>query len=57
MRQILLPFYEPYFSAPERAVLTLLHSALSVTEHSLRDAHPTVGVVPSPDKSPRDPDA
>ena len=36
------PFYEPYFPAPERAVLTLLHAAVSVTEYSLRDAHPRV---------------
>jgi len=46
MRQLLLPFYEPYFPAPERAVLTLLHAALSVTEHSLRDAHPSVDSCP-----------
>jgi hypothetical protein len=56
MRQILLPFYEPYFTAPERAVLTLLHSALHVTEYSLRDAHPTVGVIPS-SEPPTDPPA
>ena len=43
MRQILLPFYDPMFPAPERAVLTLLHAALSVTEHAMRDAHPLVG--------------
>jgi|WetSurMetagenome_2_1015567.scaffolds.fasta_scaffold98978_1 hypothetical protein len=42
MRQLLLPFYAPYFPAPERAVLTLLYAALSVAEHSLRDAHPLV---------------
>ena len=43
MRQLVLPFYEPFFPAPERAVLTLLHAALRVTEHALRDAHPLVG--------------
>jgi hypothetical protein len=43
MRQLLLPFYDPFFPAPERAVLTLLHAALSVTEHAMRDAHPLVG--------------
>ena len=43
MRQLLLPFYEPCFPAPERAVLTLLHAALHVTEHAMRDAHPLVG--------------
>jgi hypothetical protein len=43
MRQLLLPYYKPFFPAPERAVLTLLHSALNVTEHAMRDAHPLVG--------------
>lgn len=42
MRQLLLPFYQPLFPAPERAALTLLHAALLVTEHSLRDAHATL---------------
>jgi hypothetical protein len=40
MKQLLLPFYAPIFPAPERAVLTLLHAALRVTEDALRDAHP-----------------
>ena len=40
MKQLLLPFYAPIFPAPERAVLTLLNSALVVTAQSLRDAHP-----------------
>jgi hypothetical protein len=43
MRQLLLPFYEPFFPAPERGVLTLLHAALNVTEHAMRDAHPLIG--------------
>lgn len=43
MRQLQLPFYEPFFPAPERAVLTLLHAALQVTEQVLRDEHPLVG--------------
>jgi hypothetical protein len=43
MRQLLLPFYEPFFPAPERAVLTLLNAAPSVTEHAMRDTHPLVG--------------
>jgi hypothetical protein len=43
MRQLQLPFYEPLFPAPERAVITLLHAALHVTEQVLRDEHPLVG--------------
>jgi len=43
MRQLQLPFYEPLFTAPERAVITLLHAALHVTEQVLRDEHPLVG--------------
>jgi hypothetical protein len=43
MRQLVLPFYQPFFPAPERAVITLLHAALHVTEHALREAHPLVG--------------
>ena len=43
MRQLQLPFYEPFFPAPERAVFTLLHAALVVTEQVLRDEHPLVG--------------
>jgi hypothetical protein len=43
MRQLQLPFYEPNFPAPERAVITLLHAALFVTEQVLRDEHPLVG--------------
>jgi hypothetical protein len=39
MKQLLLPFYVPIFPAPERAVLTLLHAALRVTEDALRDVH------------------
>ena len=53
MRQLGLPFYEPLFPAPERAVLTLLHAALHVTEHSMRDAHPLVGcAVGEPQREP-----
>lgn len=40
MRQLLLPFYQPLFPSPERAVLTLLHAALRVAEQTLRDEHP-----------------
>ncbi|HKU43506.1 MAG TPA: hypothetical protein VJR89_35330 [Polyangiales bacterium] len=43
MRQLQLPFYEPFLPAPERAVITLLHAALAVTEQVLRDEHPLVG--------------
>ena len=43
MRQLQLPLYEPNFPAPERAVITLLHAALAVTEQVLRDEHPLVG--------------
>jgi hypothetical protein len=43
MRQLQLPFYEPLLPAPERAVITLLHAALAVTEQVLRDEHPLVG--------------
>ena len=42
MKQLSLPFYAPIFPAPERAVLTLLNSALVVTDQSLRDAHPLI---------------
>jgi hypothetical protein len=53
MRQLLLPFYEPLFPAPERSVLTLLHAALHVTEHAMRDAHPLVGsAVGEPQRDP-----
>lgn len=53
MRQLSLPFYEPISPAPERAVLTLLHAALGVTEHAMRDAHPLVGrVVGEPQRDP-----
>lgn len=53
MRQLLSPFYEPFFPAPERAVLTLLHAALHVTEHAMRDAHPLVGsAVGEPQRDP-----
>ena len=57
MRQTLLPYYEPYFTAPERAVLTVLHSALRVTEHALRDTHPRVGHTPTTDPPPDPPAA
>lgn len=40
MRQLQLPFYQPIFPAPERAVLTLLHASLQVAVHALRDAYP-----------------
>lgn len=53
MRQHQLPFYEPFFPAPERAVITLLHAALAVTEQVLRDAHPLVGQCVA--EPPRDP--
>ena len=43
MRQLQLPFYEPFFPALERAPITLLHAALLVTEQVLRDEHPLVG--------------
>jgi hypothetical protein len=34
-------------------VLTLLHAALSVTEHAMRDAHPLVGrAVGEPEREP-----
>lgn len=46
MRQLTLPFYQPCFSASERAVLTLLHAALSVTEQSLRHEHPHIEHAP-----------
>jgi hypothetical protein len=53
MRQLRLPFYEPTFPAPERAVLTLLDAALQVTEHALRDAHPLVGsALGEPEREP-----
>lgn len=53
MRQLQLPFYEPFFPAPERAVLTLLHAALAVTEQVLRDEHPLVGqCVAEPQREP-----
>ena len=42
MRQLSLPFYQPLFPSPERAVLTLLHAALCVAEQALRDEHPLV---------------
>jgi hypothetical protein len=42
MRQLLLPYYQPLFPSPERAVLTVLHAALCVAEHTLRDEHPLV---------------
>lgn len=53
MRQLQLPFYEPLFPAPERAVITLLHAALAVTEQVLRDEHPLVGQCVA--EPPRDP--
>lgn len=53
MRQLLLPFYEPLFPAPERAVLTLLHAALSVTERAMSDAHPLAGsAIGEPSREP-----
>jgi len=53
MRQLQLPFYEPLFPAPERAVLTLLHAALVVTEQVLRDEHPLVGqCIAEPQRDP-----
>lgn len=53
MRQLQLPFYEPFFPAPERAVLTLLHATLAVTEQVLRDEHPLVGqCVAEPQREP-----
>ena len=53
MRQLQLPFYEPFFPAPERAVITLLHAALQVTEQVLRDEHPLVGqCVAEPQRDP-----
>ena len=53
MRQLQLPLYEPLFPAPERAVITLLHAALAVTEQVLRDEHPLVGQCVA--EPPRDP--
>ena len=50
MRQLILPFYQPCFCAPERAVLTLLHAALRVTEQSLHDEHPTIASALVPDE-------
>ena len=53
MRQLQLPFYEPFSPAPERAALTLLHAALAVTEQVLRDEHPLVGqCVAEPPREP-----
>lgn len=46
MRQLELPFYQPCFPASERTVLTLLHAALRVVEHTLRDEHPLVEDAP-----------
>ena len=46
MRQLTLPFYQPCFPASERAVLTLLHAALRVTEQCLRDEHAHLEHVP-----------
>jgi hypothetical protein len=55
MRQRLLPVYEPFYPAPERAVLTLLHAALNVTEQAMRDAIPLVGsTVGEPQPDPAD---
>jgi hypothetical protein len=45
MRQLLLPYYQPLFPSPERAVLTVLHAALHVAEQSLRDEHPLLDAV------------
>ena len=47
MRQLELPFYRPCFPAPERAVLTVLHAALRVTEQALRDEHPLLHQAPT----------
>jgi hypothetical protein len=53
MQQLLLPFYQPFFPAKERAVLTLLCAALNVTQHAMRDAHPLVGsAVGEPQRDP-----
>lgn len=53
MQQLQLPFYEPFFPAPQRAVLTLLHTTLAVTEQVLRDEHPLVGqCVAEPEREP-----
>lgn len=49
MRQLQLPLYGPYPVAPERAVITLLHAALCVTERVLRHEHP-VDIVPKLDQ-------
>lgn len=49
MRQLLLPFYQPCFPAPERAVLTLLAAALRVAEQTLRDEHPQIENAPKLD--------
>ena len=46
MRQLELPFHQPCFPAPERAVLTLLHAALRVAELALRDEHPLIEHAP-----------
>lgn len=55
MRQLRMPEYQPLFPAPERAVLTLLHAALHVTEHAMRDAHPLVGTaLGEPQREPGD---
>lgn len=46
-------FYEPFFPAPEPAVITLLRAALAVTEQVLRDEHPLVGqCVADPPREP-----
>ena len=42
MRQLLLPYYQPLFPSPERAVLTLLHAALHVAQQTLRHEHPLI---------------
>jgi hypothetical protein len=53
MRPLGTPFYAPFFPAPQRAVITLLHAALQVTEHALREAHPLVGqCVGEPQRDP-----
>lgn len=44
MRQLSLPFYQPLFPSPERAVLTLLHAALRVADQTLRDEHPLINI-------------
>ncbi len=50
MRRHSLPLYGPTLPAPERAVLSVLHTALRATEGVLRDEHPDLDCAPRTDQ-------